>query len=540
MVIRVPGSRSTQAGSYAELDDRMLVLDFQAGQVEAFVEIHHRYVGLTRHVCGRFLQSQQDVDEALQETWIRVFQGLHRFNGRYALRSWVSRIATNVSLDLLRAHARRPQLDAQPIDEHEREDGSDGPEEEVEKLIQRDMVIAVLAGLPDTHRRALVLRELEGHSHKEIGAELEMTPAQAKALIHRAKGTFRREWLRAATERHGLAGFFLIPILWLSKLGGVARRFADRAGEVAHVGGTDVLTQAGQVASTPIVPVAASGVGEKIIAAGLTLIVAGGVTVGAATIARHRTDERAVAPAAPAAVAAPDDQVREPDAPVIRETSTSEAGTARSGRERGQKGDGDALPVIIDPSPAPSETPSPTPEPSPPPSPSPEPPPTPVIPPAPAWTGSFAIAWASDDLCGCGPGVDLLGASSEGSLLPPDGTLHLEQRLGGAALDAEGDAAWGLDAYVRVDLTASDGSLSMTFTLSRDGEETYFAASGRVSQVSGDLAAGSPVTFSIAGTYTSVGVATKSPIRASGSLSAVVEVWADGTTGSALDIRLTP
>jgi RNA polymerase sigma-70 factor (ECF subfamily) len=95
MVIRVPGPRSTKGGSYAELDDRMLVLDFQAGQVEAFVEIHHRYTGLTRHVCGRFLKNHQDVDEALQETWIRIFQGLHRFNGRYELQAWVSRIATN-------------------------------------------------------------------------------------------------------------------------------------------------------------------------------------------------------------------------------------------------------------------------------------------------------------------------------------------------------------------------------------------------------------------------------------------------------------
>jgi len=180
MVIRVPGPRSTQAGSYGELDDRMLVLDFQAGQVEAFVEIHHRYAALTRHVCGRFLQNHQDVDEALQETWIRVFQGLHRFNGRYALQPWVARIATNVSLDLLRARARRPQLDDHPIDEHEREDAADGPEEEVEKLIQRDMVIAVLAELPDTHRRALVLRELEGRSHKEIGAELEMSPRRPR------------------------------------------------------------------------------------------------------------------------------------------------------------------------------------------------------------------------------------------------------------------------------------------------------------------------------------------------------------------------
>jgi len=95
MVIRSPDQRATQGG-YAALDDRMLVLDFQAGQVEAFVEIHRRYGALARHVCTRFLPNQADADEAFQETMIRVFQGLYRFNGRFALRPWIARIAKNV------------------------------------------------------------------------------------------------------------------------------------------------------------------------------------------------------------------------------------------------------------------------------------------------------------------------------------------------------------------------------------------------------------------------------------------------------------
>src|SRR5512139_2968019 len=90
-------------GGYAALDDRMLVLDFQAGHPEAFVEIHNRYGALARRVCTRYLPNQPDADEAFQETMIRVFQGLYRFNGRYALQPWIARIATNVSLDVLRA-----------------------------------------------------------------------------------------------------------------------------------------------------------------------------------------------------------------------------------------------------------------------------------------------------------------------------------------------------------------------------------------------------------------------------------------------------
>src|SRR5829696_1552043 len=93
----------TAVASYAELDDKMLVLDFQAGQPAAFVEIHRRYGALAKHVCRRVLPNPNDADEAFQETMIRVFQGLFRFNGQYALQPWIARIATNVALDQIRS-----------------------------------------------------------------------------------------------------------------------------------------------------------------------------------------------------------------------------------------------------------------------------------------------------------------------------------------------------------------------------------------------------------------------------------------------------
>ena len=170
MVIRVPDQRKTPGG-YAALDDRLLVLDFQAGNPQAFVEIHRRYGALARHVCQRFLPQQQDVDEAFQETMIRVFQGLYRFNGRYALQPWIARIAKNVSLDTLRG---RPAGRDGRLGAGERRAAGPGDEadEIVERLVQRDTVLSVMADLPETHRRALMLRELEGRSHREVAQEL--------------------------------------------------------------------------------------------------------------------------------------------------------------------------------------------------------------------------------------------------------------------------------------------------------------------------------------------------------------------------------
>ena len=234
MVIRVPDQRTT-VGGYAALEDRLLVLDFQAGNPQAFVEIHRRYGSLARHVCQRFLPNQQDADEAFQETMIRVFQGLYRFNGRYALQPWIARIAKNVSLDMLRGRARRPQNDDSAPSTDELSRPGDEADEIVERLVQRDTVLAVLGDLPETHRRALMLRELEGRSHREIAQELEITTGQAKALIHRARGSFRRRWLQKVADQGGFMGIAFLPLLWLARLGGGLRRVGDRLGHTAQV-----------------------------------------------------------------------------------------------------------------------------------------------------------------------------------------------------------------------------------------------------------------------------------------------------------------
>ena len=89
--------------------DKLLVLEFQSGGREAYAEIFERYRPLTERICYRILGNREDAQEAVQETMLRVLRGLETFNGRYQLQAWIARIATNVSVDMLRARARRPQ-----------------------------------------------------------------------------------------------------------------------------------------------------------------------------------------------------------------------------------------------------------------------------------------------------------------------------------------------------------------------------------------------------------------------------------------------
>jgi len=403
MVIRVPEQRNT-LGGYAVLDDRLLVLDFQAGNPQAFVEIHQRYGPLARRVCRRFLPDPQDVDEAFQETMIRVYQGLYRFNGRYALQPWVARIAKNVSLDILRGRARRPKNDAWAPPTEDLAGPDDEADQIVERLVQHDTVLTVLSDLPETHRRALMLREMDGRSHREIAHEMEISTGQAKALIHRAKVSFRKRWLEKVAERGGFMGIGLLPLVWLVRIAGGLRRIGERLGHSVQVAQVAVPEAVSSTVATTAAPVVSSGAGERVVAAGMALLLAGGVTVGAAKIVRGGKEDgaRAVAEAV----------VSTPDPSRVRATSPPVDDPAF---ERGRTGDAGDIraepPVVVDPETSPVE-PSPAVDPSPSPvvSPSPEPPVT-QPPPAPEWTMRFA-----SDLLGEPSSLSLVSSKVQGKV----------------------------------------------------------------------------------------------------------------------------
>lgn len=518
MAIRLTDVKSTGA-SYAELDDKMLVLDFQAGQPQAFVEIHRRYAPLARHVCRRFLPNPQDTDEAFQETMIRVFQGLFRFNGQFALQPWIARIATNVSLDQLRSRARRPQLDDDSLETHDREDDGDTPDQLVERLLERDLVLAVLADLPESHRRALVLRELEGRSHKEIAETMGMTPAQAKALIHRAKGSFRRSWLLRATERGGVMGIALMPLAYVVKAMNAARRLGDK---VVHVGGVAQIATPELVSTSASVGApATAGLAERAVAAGVTLLLAGGVTVGAVTVTRDRGPEvgreRIVAAAPARAEKAPAPQVAEPapDVPVVE--------AAPEKPDRGHH----STPNVEVP---PSTVPSPDPDPSEPPAeptddPSPDVPsptgPVEPIPPAPALTFVFGTGATSEERCGCG-GTSVVSETVEGTL--PD--VSFSQAIEGAALEASGEAAWTLSMDLSGTVSASGGELRFSFVLGAEGELSSYE--GTASVTGSEVDTNGAYLFTFGGSYRPLGDVVEGR-PAGGAMSAQVGIWPDGS-----------
>ena len=175
--------------------------------------------------CYRMLASVHDAEDALQETLLRAWRGLGRFEGRSSLRSWLYTIATNTSLNLI---ARRPKR-VLPVDLCPRTDPEQGPGEPVVESIWiepypddrlpaaaseaspearyelRESVelafVAALQHLPASQRAVLILREVLGFSAQETADALGTTVASVNSGLQRARRAVRERAPEQSQQR---------------------------------------------------------------------------------------------------------------------------------------------------------------------------------------------------------------------------------------------------------------------------------------------------------------------------------------------------
>jgi RNA polymerase sigma-70 factor, ECF subfamily len=172
-------------------------------------ELEAHRAALTGH-CYRMLGSAFDADDAVQETMVRAWRGIERFDGRASLRTWMYRIATNVCLDALSSRARRvrpveefpggtidgeletrPQEEwLEPIPDAHALPATDDPLE-LAALRQsiRLAFVAALQHLAPRQRAALLLTEVLGLSAAEAAESLDMSIAAVNSALQRARAT---------------------------------------------------------------------------------------------------------------------------------------------------------------------------------------------------------------------------------------------------------------------------------------------------------------------------------------------------------------
>ena len=171
---------------HADLSDAELVRTIKRrGAVDerAVTALFQRHQRMVWSVCRRFMPTDLDAEDLLQEVFLRAYQGLPSYKGESKFSTWLYRIAVNTCLNDLRRRKLRVDAHTVPIDEHSRQLDLLHRREERQRTESNEQVQAAMESLGEDARQALELRELEGRSYTEIAAHLGITISAAKMRV---------------------------------------------------------------------------------------------------------------------------------------------------------------------------------------------------------------------------------------------------------------------------------------------------------------------------------------------------------------------
>src|SRR3954470_10482522 len=184
----------------------------RGGDEGAFANLVEPFRGELHAHCYRMLASTHDAEDALQETMLRSWRALARFEGRSSLRSWLYTIATNTSLNAISKRPKQrilprdygpscgaddvpgqPVIESvwvEPYPDAGLEGAFAGPEARYELRESVELAfVAALQHLPPNQRAVLILREVLDFSAKEVAEALDTTTASVNSALQRARAT---------------------------------------------------------------------------------------------------------------------------------------------------------------------------------------------------------------------------------------------------------------------------------------------------------------------------------------------------------------
>ena len=165
-----------------------LLSRLRAGDEDAYEAVVATHTGRLLAVARRFLRSEEDSADAVQEAFVSMFRALPSFRGVALLGTWLYRILVNVCGMKLRSRARRPSASLDQV-VLATEDDTAVP---LSRAETRARVRACIDQLPENHRNVLILRDIEGHDTETTAALLNIRPGAVKTRLHRARQALRR------------------------------------------------------------------------------------------------------------------------------------------------------------------------------------------------------------------------------------------------------------------------------------------------------------------------------------------------------------
>jgi RNA polymerase sigma-70 factor (ECF subfamily) len=187
-------------------DEAAVVTALKASDPQAFETIVRRFGGRMHAVARRYLRSEQDCADAIQESFVSAFQAIDRFQQDSQLGTWLHRIVVNVCLMKLRSQSRHQEFSIEELLPgfdgwgHHRDTvrkWKNAPEARLDSEETKTLVRHCIDQLPDDYRTVLLLRDIEEYTTEETAELLKTTPGAVKTRLHRA-----RQALRTLLEPH--------------------------------------------------------------------------------------------------------------------------------------------------------------------------------------------------------------------------------------------------------------------------------------------------------------------------------------------------
>jgi RNA polymerase sigma-70 factor (ECF subfamily) len=184
---QVPGNREI---------DQALVEQAQRGDQKAFGMLVEKYQRKLGRLLSRMVRDQAEVEDVVQESFIKAYRALPNFRGDSAFYTWLYRIGINTAKNYLVSMGRRPQIshdveieDAENFEDAEELRTAETPETEMMTKEIAKTVNETMMALPDELRTAITLRELEGLSYEEIATLMSCPIGTVRSRIFRARET---------------------------------------------------------------------------------------------------------------------------------------------------------------------------------------------------------------------------------------------------------------------------------------------------------------------------------------------------------------
>ena len=186
-----------------QVSDHELVARAQTGSEKAYRELLGRYQRPVFSIIFRMIRDREQAEDLAQETFVRVFNNIDRYDPRFKFSSWIFKIATNLTIDWI----RKKELNTVSIDGSRNAVTPDqieatsitlaSPDENPEELLEARQLGQEIEGaigrLRPEYRAAILLRHVEGREYQEIAEILALPLGTVKTYIHRGRNELREQ-----------------------------------------------------------------------------------------------------------------------------------------------------------------------------------------------------------------------------------------------------------------------------------------------------------------------------------------------------------